>query len=263
MGELEASAAVILRRTAYGEADLIVTLLTERFGKVSALARAARRSKKRFSGALETFTVSRIELRERRGSHLLALTGASVTRSYFSLASDMARFAPASYATELVRELTAGGEPAGAVFRLLVDLYETLTTNPNRFAMRVFEMRLLDYLGLAPAVDRCVACQRAADDASDGRFLWDPVRGGTVCLTCSGQSHGRGIRPISKDGIAVLQRAKLTQDVTSADGEGLTDDQIREARDAMVAMVTAHIGKPLRSLEFIRKIQGTSNSARS
>ena len=39
----ETTAALVLRSIDYGEADRIVTLLTQRFGKVAYIARSARR----------------------------------------------------------------------------------------------------------------------------------------------------------------------------------------------------------------------------
>ncbi len=256
MGELEASCAVVLRKTAYRDSDVIVTLLTERYGKISALARAARKSKRRFAGALEMLTVSQVALRERRGAQILTLASATVQCSYLSLATDMARFAPASYATELVRELTVSDQPVREIFDLLVGLYDVLAAEgANRFVMRVFEMRLLDCLGLAPEVAGCIGCQRLVD-TGEYRFLWDPTRGGLVCLSCSGASRTRGVKPISLEGIGVLQAAKATSTLSRADPGHFDDEPICEARDAMLGMISTQIGKPLRSLAFIRKIQG-------
>ena len=66
-GALAPTDAVILRRTPVGESDLIVALFTRDHGRVSAVARGARRSRKRFPAGLEMLT-SRISfLRKRRG----------------------------------------------------------------------------------------------------------------------------------------------------------------------------------------------------
>ncbi|MCA9559134.1 MAG: recombination protein O N-terminal domain-containing protein, partial [Myxococcales bacterium] len=48
--------AVVLRATPYRDHDLVVDLLGEQTGRVAALARSARRSQRRFGGALEVGT---------------------------------------------------------------------------------------------------------------------------------------------------------------------------------------------------------------
>ncbi len=60
--------AIVVRRVAYGEADLIVTLYTRELGKISALARSARRSRKRFGGGLELFNITSLELKKTRAN---------------------------------------------------------------------------------------------------------------------------------------------------------------------------------------------------
>ena len=78
--------AVVLKRVPYGEADLVVTLYTRDLGKLSALARSARRSQRRFGGVLDLFTVSEAELKPHRGGDLWTLGTAALRASYTDLA---------------------------------------------------------------------------------------------------------------------------------------------------------------------------------
>ncbi|HXK19309.1 MAG TPA: recombination protein O N-terminal domain-containing protein, partial [Polyangiaceae bacterium] len=73
-----ATEALLLRRVEYGEADLVLTLLTQKLGKVSALARGARKSNKRFGGALEPMHTLAVELDERPGAELFSLLEAKL-----------------------------------------------------------------------------------------------------------------------------------------------------------------------------------------
>ena len=57
----EKTLAIVLRRTDFGEADRIVTLLTSE-GKISAIARGARRQKSKLAGGIEIFAVNEIVL---------------------------------------------------------------------------------------------------------------------------------------------------------------------------------------------------------
>jgi len=66
--------AIILRRVAYGERDWILTLLTRDHGIVSAIARAARSSRRRFGSSLDLFVVFEACLCSRHPSRLPDLT---------------------------------------------------------------------------------------------------------------------------------------------------------------------------------------------
>lgn len=250
--------AVVVRRVAYGEADLIVTAYTRARGKVSALARSARRSRRRFGGALELFTVSEIELRERPRSELHTLAYAEPRRVFPALATGMAALAHAGYGTELVRELTAAEQPDPAVFDLLVELYEVLSARgAHPPVLRAFELRLLGCVGLAPALDRCVGCGAQQPRALDapGAVL-DTVRGGVICGGCAGASARSARRPMPAPARRLLVAAQRATTLASmcAGGPPGGGEGAAEARDAMLATLLAHIGKPLRSVEFVAKL---------
>lgn len=251
--------AVVLRAVAYRDADLIVTLYTRTHGRLSALARSARRSKKRFGSALELFTVSRVELGDRRRGDLWTLRSAQVLTSHIDLALDVATLAHASYAIELVRELTPAEHAEPGVFELLPELFACLSSSgASPTVLRAFELRLLAIIGLAPVFDACVACGRTGDELARGAVV-DPRRGGVICAVCAAQARGAGIRPLSEDARSVLVRAQRVESLADASGAEPVAGAA-EARDTMLAIVLDHVGKPLRSLEFIAKVSGAARA---
>jgi len=248
--------AVVLRKVVYGEADLVLTLLSRDLGKLSALARGARSSRRRFGAALELFTVSSVELRAHRGE-LWTLSSAETAHSFPTIARDMGALAHASYGTELVRELSAPEQPEPAVFDLLVDLFRALDTRGARAdVLRAFELALLADVGLAPALEACAACGRTAESgALDRGALLDPARGGVVCAACAPASRAAGVRPLSSAVRAVLvaaQRAGGAGELAQVELE--LGEDAAEAREAMLALLGHHVARPLRTLEFLGKL---------
>ena len=67
------TAAIVLRTVDYGEADRVVTLFTRDHGKLSALARGARKSVKRFGAALGLFGVGEAVLVDKPNVELATL----------------------------------------------------------------------------------------------------------------------------------------------------------------------------------------------
>ena len=54
--------AIILRRTNYGEADRILTVLTPEHGQLAVMARAVRRAKSKLAGGIELFAICELGL---------------------------------------------------------------------------------------------------------------------------------------------------------------------------------------------------------
>jgi DNA repair protein RecO (recombination protein O) len=249
---IEPSPAVVLRRTVVGESDLVVMLYTRDHGRVSAIARGARSSRKRFGGALGLLVVSEVALgRRTRGGELWGLERATVIIDHSALAADPIVLGHASYALELVRELTPQDTPDPAILELIVALWDALAAGPSPTALRGFELRLCALLGSGVALDRCVACGR--DDELDVGAIFDPGRGGVVCRGCASSSRGLGVRPLP----AAARRYLI--DIGAAplgDGAALaTSDEDRvAARDAMLAFVGHLVGKPLRTVAFVAQV---------
>jgi DNA repair protein RecO (recombination protein O) len=244
--------AVLLGSVAYGDADRIVTLMTRSHGKVGAMARAARKSRQRFGASLALFVVGEATLRERRGAELMLLESYHAVHDLTGLALDVVRLGHASYATELVRELCPHNRPDPALFELLVELYRVVAAHPPRAdTLRAFELRLLDELGVGPALDRCVGCGTGAAAALD-RAILDPARGGLLCLACAPSARGpvRALPPDARARLLLVRGGPLA-DAAARPPAPATE---APARDAVHALLAAHLAGPLRSLEFLRKL---------
>ena len=253
------TAAIVLRCIDYGESDRVVTLMTREVGCVGALARGARKSQRRFGGGLGLCTIGSAALRERSGSELFTLERFDVTASHPALALEVTRIAHAAYAAELVTKLCAPRQPEPAIFDLLSDILGALDQHGEVTEwLRVFELSLLDRLGLAPVLEACAVCGR--EDLSVGEVIdvrWNPEQGGVVCRGCG--STGRPMRPVVRLALArlALGRSRLSHRVEAtltADG-GPLDDVAKGCRDALGEVIAAHLSAPLRSLEFLAKME--------
>ena len=243
-------AAVVLRSVDYGEADRVITLLTEARGKISAFARGARSSKRRFGGALEPFTLLDAELKERPGSDLWTLDSVVVRRAFGEIRQDLARIACAGYACELARELVREGEAQAELYALLVEYLELLDARPAEpVGLRAFELRALDAAGVLPRLDACVRCGGALP--AGARLRFDPGEGGVLCGRC-GPAHARA--PILSAETAAALRRLLAGDLAAAAGAPLAQPGATEARDALAAYIEHHLGRRLQSRKFLDEI---------
>lgn len=254
--------AIVLRSVPYGDADLVLSLYTRERGRLSAMARSARASRRRFAGSLGLFTLSTVHLSSRPGSELWTLVSAEVVQSFAELAVDMGSFAHASYGTELIRELTPAEVPDEHILELVLELYQALRQGgPSPLVLRAFELGLLGLVGLAPVLERCVSC--GARDVDGGGVVLDPNRGGVCCTSCAALSRGVGVRPLSGPARQLLCAAQSVDSLAEARQLASPEGGGGEARDAILALILGHIGKPLRSLEFIAKVSGANRQRQS
>jgi DNA repair protein RecO (recombination protein O) len=244
--------AVVVRVVDYGESDRILTLLTRAHGKLGAMARGARKSKRRFGALLGMFAMGNATLRERPGADLAILEGWQPTSDPIGLATDVAKMAHAGYVCELTRELSAPRQADAPVFDLLA---ETLTALAERDrpvrveTLRVFELALLDALGLGPELEHCLSCGR--DDLAEAGTRFDVARGGVVCGHC----HGVGPELPERARRALLSARGVAPARAAAGELSLTDDVNAACREALGAAILHQLGRPLRSVEFIAKVR--------
>src|SRR3989449_2096123 len=171
--------ALVLRAIPYGEADAVVHLLVRGRGRISAFARGARSSRKRFGGALEPFQRVEALVAEREGQELWALREARVVEAHPRLRDDLHRIAHAGYAAELIHELTRAGQPADALFALMEDFLTRLEAGAASSArLRALELLALESAGFAPEL---AACARRGSGVPAGRGRLGSGARGRVC----------------------------------------------------------------------------------
>jgi DNA repair protein RecO (recombination protein O) len=179
------SDALVVRTIAYGEADIIATFITESSGKLSALVRGGRRSKRRVGGGLEPFHTIRIGIDD-RGGDLVTLKEARVVRIRAGVTASLATLDVAGIALRWLRDLVPVRHPEPAAWATTLSLLDALDGHPAepRVELAGAALRLLADVGYALDLSRCVVCGKACPD--DKPACIDGARGGLVCHACGG-----------------------------------------------------------------------------
>ena len=235
--------AVVLGMMDYRESDKIVTIFTLEHGKLKGLARGAKRSVRRFGGALELFARLRVELGMKEGLAQLHL--ADIVTVFPRIRADLGKIGHAGYACELTDALMPEGMRNPRLFRLLTAYLEQLDHFPaDSSDRRFFELNLLNILGYRPELDLCAAC--GAELAGRG-WLRNSVDAGLFCERC-----GTGGRPIAAATLDLLRRALLTGrfGVLRFSPAGLD-----EAGLLLDSAIASHLQRPLHALSFLRETE--------
>lgn len=211
---------MLLRSVDFGEADRIVTLLTERQGRVSVLAKSARKSTKRFLGALEPFGVIDAEI-AMGTAEIGRLASARLVRGFPAILGSLAKMELAGRALEVVRSATPPRESDPELIGAVIELFEAISVVPHESTRVAFVIRYLSLLGLAPQLDACGKCGKRPANGQSSSF--DPASGSIVCRACGGgpivlsASTRARMRNAAEDGWAGELATWSEDDVVAAD----------------------------------------------
>jgi len=173
--------ALLLHLTPYRDADAVVQLLSGDLGLLPLLARGARKSRKRFGGALDYFCLVRAEVRP--GRHGMGtLLGVELLRSFQAIAADVDRYWAGCRLLETARLGAREGDPAPALFELLVSSLGALDAGSDPGSLtRVFQARVLRVLGYDLPLEECCLCGEGLDPAGAAS-----LSGAVSCRPCAG-----------------------------------------------------------------------------
>lgn len=182
-GRLVETPALVVRLVDRGEADRLITLLTERSGLVSVSARGVRKGSKRYGGVLEPMhrLVVTVEHPERE---IARLEEARVDVMRLQVTADLEASLAAGYWLRFARVLAHPHGDDHELFRVLDGALELLDAHPASSANleHLVPFAMLAAVGYALDLEGCVACGKPCPperpSAIDGR------RGGLLCRAC-------------------------------------------------------------------------------
>ena len=237
-------------RRLLGEADRVVVLLCRQQGKLSAVAPAARKSRRRFGGCLELFARIEVSLTDKGRGGLWRLEEANLVEDHTGLRGDLIAIAHAGYLTELTSALLREGEEVAGAFTLLSTGLATLDSGPMDTAgLRRYELALLDLVGLTPVFDACTGC---GAQVSDG-WHFDPDAGGICCSACA---KGPWAEHLSLASLELLRRLRSGETIRA----GRDTAAMAEARGLLSRVIDQHVGRPLKAREFLRQLAAESGN---
>src|SRR5579864_133355 len=175
---LKESEAIVLRTYPLREADLLVTFFTRIEGKVRGVARAAKKSRKRFGGALEPLTFVRAFYEDRERQELARLDAFEVLESPLASEVSYSRAVALAHIAELLDELLPEREANDAVFRLTLSVLSRLRGPEIWMPITYFELWMTRLVGFLPDLSECVVCGRTLNGS---RAFFHALSDGLMC----------------------------------------------------------------------------------
>ena len=150
----EKANGIILRVRPLTDSSLIVHWLTREHGRLSTVAKGARRAKSPMRGKLDLLFEADFSYRRSRQSDLHALREVQPLANHPNLRLDIKRLQLFAYATRLIERATEPEHALPGIHAIFTTLLKHLENNPARPALTyALEIKTLNELGLAPPLD--------------------------------------------------------------------------------------------------------------
>jgi DNA repair protein RecO (recombination protein O) len=240
--------AIVLRRSDFGEADRLLTLYSREFGKVSALAKGARKPQTRKSGHVELFMRTNFLIAKSKSIDII--TQAELVEPYASIREDLIRTTYASYIVELLDRFTADEDRDLRKYNLLADALGWFSDTDNLLlAARFYELRLLSLAGFQPQLFNCVNCANAIEEQDQ---FFSAELGGLLCPNC--RSADRRAQPVSAVAVKVLRylQAHKWETVSALQ---LRRDLHTELENLLHHYLTYLLERNLKSVDFLHRLR--------
>jgi DNA repair protein RecO (recombination protein O) len=235
---------VVLRSIKLGEADKIVTVMTQGAGKVRAVAKGIRKTTSRFGARLEPFTHVSLMLYHGRGQ-LDTITQAEIIAPHSAISEDLALFAAGETMLEAVDKVAEEHEKNVRLVLLLLGGMRALEARPRDpgAVAESFMLKLLSLSGYHPSLTACAVC-----GATDPQ-LFSAAMGGAVCPSCA---EG-GVSHVSPGALAHLQQLAIV-DLNDAGNVVEADLRIRkESRGLLYGFAEYYLERRMKSLPMLAR----------
>lgn len=243
---LKDSEAIVLRTYPLREADLLVTLFTRVEGKVRGVARSAKKSKRRFGGALEPLTYVRAYYEDRERQELSRLDSCEVIESPLSTQVTYGRAVALGHVAELLDELLPDREANDAVFRLTLSVLDMIRGNDVWMPVTYFELWLTRLMGFLPDLSECIVCGVTLNGS---RAFFHVLADGLMCVDDKRLASSE-ISPDSRKMAAEMFRAPAQ----SFAGVAWPKARGSDLRKFLVQTLERHIEKKLVTAGMLERI---------
>ncbi len=242
------TSGLVLRETETKETDKILTVLTPDMGKISLIARGARRRNSPLAAGCQLLAYSELTIYQRGAWRYVS--EASTIELFDGVRQDFELLSLASYFAELTESVSGEDQPVPEILSLLLNaLYALSTLKKDPLLVKpVFELRLMALSGFEPLADGCAVCGKTEPE----RPMLDVVQGVVHCAGCK-QPGGLSL-PLTRGSLAALRHA-LYGDGKRLYSFTLDKNALRQLDHAAEAFVAAQLERSFRTLDYYKTIR--------
>jgi len=243
----EISQAIIMRVNECGESDLLVTFFTPNRGLLKGIAKAGKKSRKRFVNCFGSFSLVSLEYVIKRQRELAFLHSGKLIKGYPGLRADFSLMSKAGFMIELTQILFPSGVSDPRMFELLERCLAHLDAGElSDVILLLFEARSMSLGGYEINLSKCALCGRSYQ--GEGMAVFQPEKGGIACMRCEQPS---ALHPMmAPEAVSLLGR--LQEGFLSAEkAQEPPEEALQQIRDVLKLHREYRLEKRLRTSKYL------------
>ena len=176
--KIESIEGIIISDTNYSESSKILNVLTKEHGLIGVMSKGCRNMKNKLRGVSRKLVYGIFHIYYKPNG-VSTLIGVDVKNSFSKTTMDLEKISYASFILDLTNQVLKQTE-SDEIFELLRDTLIKIEEGLNPIAItNILELKLLNYLGVAPNIDSCTHC------GSDKQIVTlSSDAGGYICRNC-------------------------------------------------------------------------------
>ncbi|TCZ75577.1 DNA repair protein RecO [Paenibacillus albiflavus] len=237
---------IVLRSMDYGEGNKIITLYTREMGKVSVMARGAKKVKSRLGAVTQLFTFG--EYVFYKSGQMGTLNNGELLKSFNKLREDLYKSAYSAYLVELIDRMSSEEDASAYLFEQLKAGLEAIDEDKDMaIVAHLLEMKLLGSAGYSPELEACVSCGSITP-----RMLFSARLGGVICSSCSYKDQQAiAMSDATWKLLRLFKRLDLRR-LGAIDVKQSTKDELKSC---MRTYMDTHVGIRFKSRSFLEQME--------
>ncbi|UJF35085.1 DNA repair protein RecO [Paenibacillus hexagrammi] len=238
---------IVLRSMDYGEGNKIISLFTPELGKVSLMARGAKKVKSRHAAVTQLFTYGDFVF-FKAGGQMGTLNHGEIVEAHHKLREDLYMSAYASYLVEMTDRMLGDEEGSAYLFeQLKAGLTAIESEKDMQIVVHLYEMKMFELAGYLPVTDACAACGNHME-----LTMFSPSLGGCLCARCRFKDN----QAIAiSEGTLKLLRLFTRMDIRRLGSVQVKPETKTELKICMRSYMDFHIGIQWKSRSFIEQME--------
>ncbi|WP_248926650.1 DNA repair protein RecO [Paenibacillus hamazuiensis] len=237
---------IVIRSMDYGEGNKIITLFSKEVGKVSVMARGAKKVKSRHAAAVQPFTHGYYTFF--KGGSMGTLNDAEIIDSFHTLREELKLAAYCSYLTELTDRMLEDQEAHGFLFEQLKAAFQSMAEGKDAdILVHIYEMKMLAFAGYSPELMQCVSCGEPS-----GEMVFSVSMGGILCGRCKAKDARAHVL---SGGLLKLLRLFEKLDIRRLGQTDVKEQTKLQLKTLIRAYLDTHIGLQLKSRNFLEQME--------
>ncbi|GAA3403813.1 DNA repair protein RecO [Paenibacillus hodogayensis] len=238
---------IVIRTFDYGEGDKICSVFSKELGKISMMARGAKKLKSRHAAVAQLFTHG--EFTCFKAGSMGTLNNGELLNPFTGIKEDIHKTAYASYLMELTDKTVGENEPNGPLFEQLKAALTAIDEGKDpKIVVNIYEMLMLSLAGYMPMLNECVSCGAKPESG----WALSVSLGGTVCAACR---HLDPAAIVLSDGTLKLMRLFLHMDIRRLGRIEVKEATKKQLDQCIRRFLDAHVDVKWKARGFIDQME--------